>query len=292
MDKIQTRFFETLDTMEQPGSCFLAADLTVFGFCIELSYPREDFVKDVKEILKNLSPQQQIAETRPFNFVIDNVFFNGCPTPDNNGNAAINDCVKKFVLNNKISVKNNIELSACIDAITKALPEFLSLIGKIQHHTHDYSVDVHTLKVLQGAMSDKRYKTLSSFDRRVLQLAILLHDLTKKEGEIDKTHPECAALAAAEILKRFDIAQNLKDRIVLIIRQHDWLERYNKGITSADEFAHILKDGNNFLMECIFAKYDLIAVQRSGFFYERFKDVLSQGELEISLLINKGLSVA
>ena len=292
MDKIQTCFFETFDAMEQQGSCFLTADLTAPDFCIELSYPRKNFIRDIREILKSLSSQQQIEATRPFNFVIEKDCFNGCPTPDNNENAKINDCVKKFVLNNKISIKNNIELSACIDAITKALPEFLSLIGKIQHHTHDYSVDVHTLKVLQGVMSDKRYQTLPASDRRVLQIAILLHDLTKKEGEIDKSHPECSAMAAKNILKRFDISQNLKEQIVLIIRNHDWLERYNKGITSADEFAHILKDGNNFLMECIFAKYDLIAVQRSGFFYERFKDVLSQGEKEISLLIHKGLSVA
>ena len=292
MYEIQTRFFETLDKMEHAGSCFLAADLTVTSFCIELLYSRSDFVKDVKEILKHLSSTAQKEATEPFNFVIEYDFLNGCPCPNDNGNAAINECVKKFVLNNKISIKNNIELSACLESITGALPEFLSLIGKVQHLTHDYSVDVHTLKVLQGVMSDKRYQTLPASDRRVLQIAILLHDLTKKEGEIDKSHPECSAFAAAEILKRFDIAQNLKDRIVLIIRQHDWLERYNKGITSANEFAHILKDGNNFLMECIFAKYDLIAVQRSGFFYERFKDVLSQGEKEISLLIHKGLSVA
>ena len=292
MDKIQTHFFETLDAMEKQNSCFLTADLTAPDFCIELSYSRKDFVKDVKDILNKLPLQEHNTATKPFHFIIDNNCFNGCPCPNDNGNAAINECVKNFVLHNKISIKNNPELSACLESITKALPEFLSLIGKIQHPTHDYTVDVHTLKVLQEVMTDKRYQTLPQSDRRVLQIAILLHDLTKKEGEIDKTHPECSATAAEKILKRFDISQNLKGRIVLIIRQHDWLERYNKGLTHPEEFARLLKDGNNFLIECIFAKADLKAVQRSGFFYGKFKDVLTQGEREISFLINKGLYVA
>ena len=292
MDEIQTNFFKTLNLMEHSDSCFLTADLTNTEFCIELSYSRREFISDINNILKNFPTQQHNRLTLPFNFVIENEVLNGYPLINDSTDKKINECVKKFILNNKASIKDNKELAKCINAITAALPEFLSLIGKVQHHTHDYTVDVHTLKVLQGVMTDNRYRTLHANDRLVLQMAILLHDLTKKEGEIDKSHPECSANSAKEIVKRFDITQDLKDKIVLIIRQHDWLERYNKGLTQPEEFARLLKDGNNFLMECILAKADLKAVQRSGFFYEKFKDVLTQGEREISFLINTGLYVA
>ena len=292
MNDIQTKFFETLNKMEQVDECFLNTDLTALNFCLELSYSRSAFVRDISNVLKTFSSEQQKDITLPFNFVVENGFLNGCPTVNNNGNKIINECVKNFVINNKVLIKNNVELAICIDSLTKMLPEFLALIGKVQHHTHDYTVDVHTLKVLQGVMSDDRFCLLNDCDKKVLEIAILLHDLTKREGEIDKSHPECSANFTEEILKRIDINNNLKNQIVLIIRQHDWLERYNKGITSAVEFAKLLKDGNNFLMECILAKADLKAVQRSGFFYEKFKEVLLQGEKEISALIDKGLSVA
>ena len=292
MDKSLTNFFEISDKMEKSDGCFFTTDFAVQGFCIELSYSRRDFIKDVSNILKTFPQEEHKNLTKPFNFVIESGLLNGCPTINNAANSEINNCVKKFILNNNTSIKGNKELSACLEVITEAFPEFYALIGKPQHHTHDYTVDVHTLKVLQGVMTDKRFKLLSFNDKKVLEIAILLHDLTKREAEIDKTHPECSANEAKEILKRFDISQNLKDRIVLIIRQHDWLERYNKGLTPPEEFARLLKDGNNFLMECILAQADLKAVQRSGFFYEKFKDVLSQGEREISFLINKGLYVA
>ena len=292
MDEIQKHFLEKMKELEEPDSCFLAADFTSDKFCIELSYPRKTFINDINKILNNLPSEDRNNVTTAFNFVVENDILNGCPELNDSANKDINECVKNFIFNNKISIKENSGLADCIECITKALPEFIPLIGKVQHHTHDYTVDIHTLKVLQGVVSDPRFNLLNNNDKKVLKIAILLHDLTKKECEIDKTHPQCSANAAQEILKRFDMEQSIKDRIVLIIRQHDWLERYNKGLTPAAELASVLKDGNNFLMECILAKADLIAVQKSEFFYEKFKDVLLKGEKEISLLINKGFYAA
>ena len=78
----------------------------------------------------------------------------------------------------------------------------------------------------------------------------------------------------------------------MIIKNHDWLERYNKGITSAEDFADELKNGNDFLMLAIMAEADLKAVRRCGEFYERYKDVLDRGVKEISAVINNHLSAA
>ena len=179
-----------------------------------------------------------------------------------------------------------------LNVIVKALPEFLTLIDKVQHKTHSYSVDVHTLKVLQGVMQNLKYTFLPEEDRRVLQIAVLLHDITKKEGEIDKSHPTCGAKDTGFILNKFGMTSDLRKRICLIIKNHDWLERYNKGLTSAEDFADELKNGNDFLMLAIMAEADLKAVKRDGEFYERYKDVLDRGFKEISSLIHNHLSAA
>lgn len=83
-----------------------------------------------------------------------------------------------------------------------------------------------------------------------------------------------------------------KDDICLLIRNHDWLERYNKGITSTEEFAKTLKNGNDFLMLCILAEADLKAVQRDGMFYEKYKDVLQKGAIEINEIIHSLVTAA
>lgn len=298
MDGTQQKFFDTLDEMEKPQSCFMTADLTRSGFCIKLEYERSAFISDIKKILLNHSSQecQKLQQQCNFTFVQKDTFdtIDGYPRVLAGGNEKLNTVISCFFDNNRVLTDENCnkELCTSLNAIVKALPEFLLLTGKLQHHTHSYSVDVHTLKVLQGVMQDSRYPDLPQNDRRALQIAVLLHDLTKKEGEIDKTHPQCASIDAGIILKRFDLPDMVKKQICILIRHHDWLERYNKGITSAQEFARILKDGNNFLMECIIAGADLRAVQRDGGFYEKFKGILEQGEKQISAIIHHGVSAA
>lgn len=298
MDEIQQNFFTALNEMEKPQSCFLKADLTSTSFEIKLDYPRSKFISDIKKSLLTCAPETraELENQHGFKLTEKDAFdtIEGYPHVCAFKDEKMNGCINSFFHNNKILVSTDCpqELCSCLNAITKTLPELLLLTGKTQHPTHNYTVDVHTLKVLQGAMSDKRYASLPDNDKTALKLAILMHDLTKKEGEIDKTHPECASKDAEKILQRFDLPTELKTQICLIIRNHDWLERYNKCITTAGEFAMLFKDGNNFLMACILAKADLQAVQRDGGFYEKFKGILAQGENEISSIINSRISAA
>lgn len=298
MDEIQTNFFTALNEMEKPQSCFLKADLTSPSFEIKLDYPRSKFISDIKKSLMTCAPETRAELEKKYGFKLTekDTFdtIEGYPHVCAFGNEKLNGCINSFFQKNNIQPSADCpqHLTDWLNAITKAMPELLLLTGKRQHPTHNYTVDVHTLKVLQGAMADKRYSSLPDNDKTVLKLAILMHDLTKKEGEIDKTHPECASKDAEKILKRFDLTSEMKTQICLIIRNHDWLERYNKCITTAGEFAMLFKDGNNFLMECILAKADLQAVQRDGGFYEKFKGILAQGEHEISSIINSRISAA
>lgn len=295
-------FYNVMQQMEQSGSAFLTEDIEAPGFCLELKYCRHDFIADVNRLLLGYESAKKDAITSSFGFVFEKspqwITFRGYPSVRNlkvDDFAEVRDiydCVKKFTVENEIVVKNNSLLSNYLNLIAKVFPEFYTIIGKAQHSTHSYSVDVHTLRVLQGVMMNRLYKNLSFEDRCVLQSAVLMHDFTKKEGEIDKSHPLCSSQDAGLILSRFDILEHMKNRICLIIRNHDWLERYNKSITPACEFAELLKNGNDFLMLYIMAESDLMAVKRGGAFYEKYGSVLHKGYEEINKLINILISAA
>ncbi|MBS6553997.1 MAG: hypothetical protein KH321_08680 [Clostridium sp.] len=301
-NEITEKFFKALDEMEKQGSEFLCTDISSCDFSLELKYPRRDFIEDINRLLQKYDHAQKTDITGFFGFAIEQgplyTTLRGYPSVSNlieedfSSSARVFRYVKEFVEENEVTIPGCPVLTKQMNAIIKALPEFLTLIGKVQHHTHSYCVAVHTLKVLQGVMAHSDYLKLPQEDRRNIQLAVLMHDITKKEGEIDKTHPVCSSKDACFILNKFDMPKERKDDICLLIRNHDWLERYNKGITTAQEFADTLKNGNDFLMLCILAEADLKAVQRDGMFYEKFKDILQKGSLEINTLIHNLVSAA
>lgn len=301
-DEVINNFYKALDEMENPDGAFLHTDLEDPSFVISLKYNRQSFIDDIKKATSQLDEIERTNVTSFFGFVLeehdDFTSLRGYPSIENLNKedavsyAKVYHYVKNFVSDNEVTLRNHPVSSKCLNAIVTAFPEFLTLIGKIQHHTHSYSVDIHTLKVLQGVMQNPCYSSLPKDDKRALQMAVLMHDITKKEGEIDKSHPVCSAKDASFILNKIDMPLSEKTKICLLIRNHDWLERYNKGITTAEEFARILKDGNNFKMLCILAEADLKSVQRGGAFYEKYGSVLHDGCREIGSLIGKVFSAA
>ena len=297
-------FYRTMSEMEKLDGSFLNVDLENPSFKIQLKYSRADFIQDIYSAISKYSDAQKMDYTGVFGFVLEKnenkITLKGYPSVANLQEetsfpfSKIFHYVNLFTNENEIEIVGNPELTKCLNNIIKVFPEFLTMIGKLQHPTHNYTVDVHTLKVLQGVMTNEKYRSLPDEDKKALQTAVLMHDITKKEGEIDKSHPICSSKDAAFILNRFNLSNEEKTKICLLIRNHDWLERYNKKMTSALEFAKELKDGNNFLMLCILAEADLKAVQRGGVFYHKYCDILNQGAKEISTLIeiNNKLNVA
>ena len=119
-------------------------------------------------------------------------------------NRFFKDLINKFLYENEIQTGNK-ELDKQLNTIIKAFPEFVNIIGRKQHATHNYSLDIHTLLVLARIIKDEEYKTLNQSDKLTLKSVALFHDINKKEGEIDKTHPEVSAAAAKSILLLFII---------------------------------------------------------------------------------------
>ncbi len=296
-EELKKSFYNVMDEMENPDGAFLRLDFENHDFKINLKYPRESFISDIKQTISRFDDAQKIEMTSIFGFVIqeteEKTTLRGYPSVANIQEERsfpffkIYNHVKTFTQENEVEEIEDKEFSKCLNAIITIFPEFLTTIGKSQHKTHSYTVDIHTMKVLQGVMKHEDYSKLSLEDKRALQTAVLMHDITKKEGEIDKSHPASSAKDTSFILNRFDIAEKQKNKICLLIKNHDWLERYNRSLTPACEIAKEVCEGDNFTMLCILAKADLMAVQRGGDFYSKYCQILDEGRHEISEIIEK-----
>lgn len=309
------KYEKAMENMAAPDSQFLNTKITRDNFKLNLSYPRKDFINDVLNKVKILSESEKQKVFDYFGFEIkenkDNIIqMSGYPKNIYNKEKLkqINELLTQTAIeqikplidkfnNNKINIEGKSELSEQLNSICDLFPEFKSIIGKAQHKTHHFTVDVHTLKVLQGIMSDSEYKTLSPQDKRILNVVALMHDITKAEEVVDKTHPHCSAIDTYHLLKRTNFTETEKNKIYTLINTHDWLEHYNGRIytgngnyrgftdeekaTAAKKIALELKNNNMFKMARMLAKADLIGVKEDNSFFERFKSAFEQGVVEI-----------
>lgn len=287
-----------------------------------LLYSREKFVNDIYTQIKDLSDIERKKVFDYFSFDIEkdnlgSLKLVGYPAPKGKDLKffeyedekikkiieKIRPYVEKFSNGNKIFVENNPKLETEMNKILNVFPEFATLVGKVQHGTHDFSVDIHTLKVLQGVMSDPRYAKLSDNDKMVLQVSTILHDLTKTEGQIDKLHPKDSAFDAYYIINRLNMPRADKLKVYEIIRNHDWLEKLNKNYKivnneyhkiTPEEYNDMLqkiafshRQNDCFEMSAILAKADLKGVKANDAFYSKFKDAYENKVKEVQVLINK-----
>lgn len=303
--EIKENYYNSMENLSKVDGKFLKLDLEKPGFKLDLTYSRSSFMKDVNEKLSKLSEKEQKKATDYFGFEFktydDGIMrMNGYPSDNNDASklAEINSSstksviddirenVKKFSENNEIVPNSNIssDLAKDFNNIIKAFPEFITTIGKEQHQTHSYTVDVHTLKVLQGVMKNPEFKKLPDNDKKALETATLLHDLTKLENKIDKTHPDYSAYDAYYISRKMALPKNERIKIYQLIKNHDWLEKYTS--INAKDYAFELRQGNNFKMECILAEADLKGVARNDVFYNRYKSKLAEGAKKIKGLVD------
>jgi hypothetical protein len=143
------------------------------------------------------------------------------------------------------------------------LPDVMLTVGKKQHQTHAYSVDVHTMEVLKKAINDPEYKNLSDADRTILKFSILLHDFGKKyinPTTPDTGHEVDSAEIAKGILAQFNLPAVIKERILNIIKNHDWFARYNRNEWNANKVAALFRSPDDYKIAKIMSKADLFSI--------------------------------
>ena len=245
---------------------------------IPLKYSRKDFCKNINILLSALTEEEQnmllkhFGLTRGQNYTDGTVSFDGILNnrsfEKNNVRDEVQDIAKqiseeieKFTIKNESLFKET-EVKNLFDSIIKGLPEFTAVIGKEQHSAHEFSVDIHTLKVLQSSINNPLYSTLSDKDKTILKMSVLLHDLGKLCGKRDEGHANTSAQFATGILEKFKFPTEVKTRITDIIENHHWFARYNMGFLPVEDVAVRCRQPEDFKIYQIMAKADLENVNK------------------------------
>lgn len=244
-------------------------DLNKYPHGIPMKYSRIQFTKDIHNLLSNLSTEDKVAVQSYFSINIENGKLEGFPIIPEQTKIIkkellpviekIKEKIIDFTQKNETTI-NDPELKKILDSIIQGCPEFATIIGKTQHGTHQYTVDVHTLKVLQNIFRDPEYKNLDDESKTVLKFSVLLHDIGKKEGVIDKTHYETSAKYAVSILEKYKLSPREKSRIIETIYNHHWFEQYNKNEINANLVNAIFRTPKDLQLGMLMAKADLAGV--------------------------------
>jgi len=235
---------------------------------LPLEYSRENFVQDLINVLGKLPQDQQskILQKIDVKLTADKTGYDGLlqfsKLDDNNPiENEIKKLVQRFLLNNKIHTGDE-KVDNILNSLIQGLPEFINIIGKKHHGTHQYTIDVHTIKVLQEALSHPKFNELSNLDKLVLQLSIIFHDLGKSEGVVDTGHEFLSALYTTDILRKFNLPISIKDRISEMVKFHDWFAQINTNKATPEDVAVMFRNPEDLTLAEIFAKSDLMGVSK------------------------------
>lgn len=294
------RFYKAMENLADNKQGFMHLNFDKETPVLNLSYSLKDFKNDVWKLVRNAHYSDRTKALDYFGFELKSndgkLELTGYPTGDKpDGRLAhikdkdvlnlikkVNPYVVKFTENNAISIKDHPNIASNLTEIVTAFPEFLTTIGKKQHGTHDFTLDVHLLKVLQGVMQNPEYEKLSSSSKKHIQLAALLHDITKAEGRPDFDHPRNSAFDVYYLLDKLGLSEREKLKIYHIIKNHDWLAKYDFSSNDSKRIAFHLREGNAFKLCSMLTEADLKGVQKNDRFYDKHSAKLYKARKEIS----------
>lgn len=262
---IQKAFEEFFSNDKEVENIIKNADIKKYNSGLPLKYPREQYLSDLEKILNGLNDAKKEEIFAKLN--IEPYFeegklrgYDGILSLDN---LSLKDKTEKRIYNiSKRFINNSIQtddkkLNNSLNSFLNAYLEFVNIIGKKQNQGHYYTLDVHILQVLQDCMKEAEYDSLNDEEKLVLKLSIMFHDIAKKEKAVDKKHPLNSSLYAKDILKKVKLPNEIKNKVILLIKNHSWLELYSNGILSAKETAELFETKENFKLAKILTKADI-----------------------------------
>lgn len=238
---------------------------------IPLKYSRNRFLGDLKAELEVLPPEERKLIEEKFDIRLNPTEFNEVGVeieripivPGNIGTSKaeqkISQIIKNFTQENETLIEDP-ETKKVLDSIVQEFPEFTAVIGKKQHHTHQYSVDVHTIKNLQDNLQNHRLQGLDSDSQLVLKYSTILHDLGKQfisDFCPDEGHARLSAIYTENILERMNLSPEIKSRILKQVEFHHWFKDYNMGRLSAKGVTNLFKTKEDITIAEIMARSDL-----------------------------------
>ena len=183
--------------------------------------------------------------------------------------------VIRFSKNNRIKCENP-QVETLLNELAEALPELHSIVGRVQHGSHQYDVLQHSLKVMQKISQDSNFKKLSDSDKKIMLLASIMHDITKKEGTTDVMHAINGSFDTFFIAKKFNLTKEEEIKLYTLIKHHEWLSYANSSSVQSEEvltkrlqsIAYDLRHDNMFDLALMFTHADLKAVKTDDAFHD------------------------
>ena len=272
---------------------------------LPLKYSRQAFKKNVKGILSDSSSDEKSEILNVFGLRKRASDFEGMPNLSPNFDdlwftttkkaEKVNNELDNFLNKNEVLIKDK-TAKEILDNLIQGFPEFTSIAQKKQHKTHGYSVDIHTLKVLQDSMNNPLYETLSDEGKTILKMSVLMHDFGKKAEIIDEGHQYLSKDYSVDILKRFDFPDETKYRISTVIKNHHWFKAYNNGLSDGMDLLDDCTNYEDFVIYKIFAKADLRNVSDNFMYFvtdtennTQFNDFMDKRFKDLDLIAKKKL---
>ena len=274
---------------------------------IELSYPTNEFIKDINNILKGVEVDKKQKVLGQFGFGLETndkakmgYSIVGYPLNiEKNQDETIKDLIDqvrpfvvKFTEDNQI-VSDNKQVQSSLNEILKAFPELYSIVGKQQHATHSFDVFKHSLKAMQKVVQNPEFEKFDESDKKLLLLASLFHDVAKIEGRASSTHATTSAFESFYLIEKLNLVKDEKIKLYSLIKEHEWLGNVNKLKTDEQKLeqkkssAYDLHYGNLFEMAKVFTQADLKAVKNNDDFYIKHKDSFEQISNDVECFITQ-----
>lgn len=159
--------------------------------------------------------------------------------------------------------------------LCRYLPEFRRITLLVQHdHLHQYTVDEHTLRVLEGldrlnATREEGAAILRGAleaveDRAVLALGCLLHDIGKGRGA-GPDHASRGAVIARRVCRRLGLAERKLDDVVFLVQKHLVMARTSQRRDLGDDaviqgFAETVETENRLHMLYVLTHADISGI--------------------------------
>ncbi len=232
---------------------------------LPLEYSRKEFLDDLTSEFALLSEDEQNKITDKMEIL---------PVKDSDGNiigydgiinllklsnsgaeGKILSLAQKFIKDNRV-LTGECRTDRAMNALIGGMPEFINIIGKKQQNSQTPSSDIHALTLLQNAMKDTNFQSLSNKDKMCLKFAAIFLDIAKSENYEDKTQSDISALYARNIMEKYPFSESMKDRIFEIVREYGYFISNDRENVSVSHIASSFRRKNDYAIAKIIAKAD------------------------------------
>ena len=278
------------------------SDSSFKNLSISQKYTKDAFIKDILSKVKNLVPSERQKVYDYFGFELHKnyrtntgFYITGYPVNLNNGKklAQITDPktkevvedvrknVIKFSENNPI-ISSDKNIERALNSIVKYMPELRTMVNKVQAGNagletkglHSYDILKHSLKVMQKISQDENFNKLNDSDKKIMLIASLMHDITKKEGYTDKTHCNEGAFDMFFISQKLNLSRDEQIKLYNLIKHHEWLSFVNTAKSEPElkerlqSTAYDLRHDNLLDLSLMFSHADLKAIREDDSFHD------------------------